>query len=145
MERSTSRDSLSVASTRLPMGARKRNKSWPEETCGKISLPRNGPTRTMTSSAVATYRATTIRRRNFSAGLLRPTFVALSGPHRQPRGSDRKAVSRRAPLHRKSRWAGECDDHFGVRWRTAAELPHQYDLSMDERPARSGLALRAES
>src|SRR5258705_11067298 len=75
MERSTSRDNLSVASTRLPMGARKRNKSWPEETCGKISLPRNGPTRTMTSSAAAAYSETTIRRFRVSFSRILPRFL----------------------------------------------------------------------
>src|SRR5437879_12350673 len=62
MERSTSRDNLSVAATRLPMGARKRSKSWPDETRGNISLPRYGPTRTMTASEAAAYSETTMRR-----------------------------------------------------------------------------------
>ncbi len=88
---------------------------------------------------------TVSRTRNLPACLLRPTFVALSSPHRQPCGNDRETISRRTALRRKGRRARECNDHFGLCRRTTAELPHQYDLSMDERPARSGLARRAES
>jgi len=40
---------------------------------------------------------------------------------------------------------GECDDHFGLCRRTTTELPYQYDLSVDQRAARSGLARRVES
>jgi len=66
----------------------------------------------------------------FSASLLRPTFVALSGPiGSRVEATERLSLDVLRSIE-KSRWAGECDDHAGLRRRTAAELPHQYDLSM---------------
>src|SRR5258708_6207994 len=114
MERSTSRDNLSVASTRLPMGARKRNKSWPEETCGKISLPRYGPTRAMTSSAVATYSETTIRR-------FRVNFSRIL-----PRFSRNLARSEGAPLSSAGAWARR----IHIERTGTSELDNRYEAAI---------------
>src|SRR6266550_1345980 len=130
IERSTSRDSLSVASTLLPIGARKRNKSWPEETCGKISLPRNGHKRTMPSSAVAIYRATTIRRFRVNFSRILPKF------------SRNLARSEGAPFSSAGAWARR----IHVERTGTSELDNRYEAAIANPTAReSGIKRERET
>ena len=130
MERSTSRDNLSVASTRLPMGARKRSKSWPDETRGKISLPRYGPTRTMTASEAAAYSETTMRRFRVDLSRILPSL------------SRHLARSEGAPFSSSGTWARR----IHVESTGTSELDNRYEAAIANPTAReSGINRERET